>query len=237
MMKKMLMVSALLGAVLVSSNILAAPRGGAIRPLKKGVIAFDFDLTFINGHTGGYPYGQDRVTQKLALTDLFNNSGLYKTALEALQAKGYKIVIVTRGIEEDVARALAHAGLNDIISREDVYGASRDDYSHGSEQEGRPQRIGINTPKEWEAKKVEYLKHIMDVESASLPKVVDKKAKVYFYDDTQENIVAARAAGFKNSYVVKTMKSDGVVGGGLSLLQELAENMTPDDNPVIKDPS
>ena len=64
-----------------------------------------------------------------------------------------------------------------------------------------------------------------------------KKSKVYFYDDTQENVVAARAAGFANSYVVKTMKNGGVVGGGLSLLQELAVSMTPGDNPVIKDPS
>lgn len=178
---------------------ISAAAGPAARVGQQKVMAFDFDQTFIPGHTNGWPYNQNRVTKKAALNVLSDPH--YREYLQKLQGLGFKIVVVTRGIEADVARALNEAGLSDIIAPQDVYGAlvsPHDTYSNGHEQSGRPARIGINTPKEWESKKVEYLNYIMTQYHTT-------KDNVYFYDDTPKNVEAAQASPnglFPHSYVV-----------------------------------
>lgn len=194
---------------------------------KQKVMAFDFDQTLIPGHTGGLPYGKDRMTEKPVLNVLPDS--LYREYLEKLQMYGFKIVVITRGIEEDVARALNEAGLSDIIAPQDVYGASvspSDHYFHGYEQPGRPQRIGINTASEWEAKKVEYLNHIVSHYHTT-------KDNVYFYDDTASNIIAAQHDGFEHSYVVDL--EHGI--NGIDLLESIVaeqERMNPVKSPAKK---
>ncbi|MCF7900452.1 hypothetical protein K9K77_03000 [Candidatus Babeliales bacterium] len=194
---------------------------------KQKVMAFDFDLTLINGHTGGFPYGKDHMTKKPVLNVL--SDSLYREYLQKLQMYGFKIVVITRGIEEDVARALNEAGLSDIIAPQDVYGASMspsDHYSHGYEQPGRPQRTGINKPDEWVAKKVEYLNYIVFQYHTT-------KDNVYFYDDTALNVIAAQHNGFEHSYVVDVENHVN----GIDLLKSIVaeqERMNPVKSPAKK---
>ena len=137
----------------------------------KKILALDFDLTLTDIHTQGhikqtqlYWYSSSNLNQLVNCLHKFKNSG-------------WKIYIVSRGIENDIIQYLTK--LNIIRLFDGIYGAKN--FSH----------LGENTSL-WSKYKTEYLNHIISMNDA-------KKENLYFIDDTEENIIFAKSSGYSNS--------------------------------------
>jgi FMN phosphatase YigB (HAD superfamily) len=90
---------------------------------------------------------------------------------------GWKIYIMSRGIEEDIVKYLTK--LNIIELFDDIYGAKN--FSHLGENALSLSRY-----------KTEYLDIIISINNT-------KKENLYFIDDTEENIIFAKSSGYSNS--------------------------------------
>lgn len=137
----------------------------------KKILALDFDLTLTDIHTQGhikqtqlYWYSQTNLNQLSNCLRKFKNSG-------------WKIYIVSRGIENDITQYLTK--LNIIGLFDGIYGAKN--FAHLRE-----------TTHTWSKYKTEYLNNIISMNEA-------KKENLYFIDDTEENIIFAKSSGYSNS--------------------------------------
>ena len=108
--------------------------------------------------------------------------------LRTYRQKGWKVYINTRGIQSAVIRYLNSVDLSKYI--DGVYGAHNMEELNGSG---------------WAERKVSILHTIRQLHD-------ETPNNIYFFDDTKENILAAKQAGYANSYVVTNTKGVPVPG-------------------------
>lgn len=135
------------------------------------ILVIDFDLTLTDIHTQGhikqtqlYWYSSENLNQLANCLCKFKNSG-------------WRVYIVSRGIEEDITQYLTK--LNIIGLFDGICGAK--DFAH----------LGENALT-WSKYKTEYLNHIISMNGT-------QKENLYFIDDTEENIIFAKSSGYSNS--------------------------------------
>lgn len=104
--------------------------------------------------------------------DYFGKNRLYKVKklLSDIKQHNHEIYINTRGITTLVQNYMKHVGLNKYVTK--IYGAKD---------------ITELQSNDWPDRKVTILKKIKNRHPGK---------PIYFYDDMQDNIMAARAAGF-----------------------------------------
>ncbi len=152
------------------------------------ILVFDFDLTFINHHSRGYPISNN--------TQLIDEETAYKynkyCRILKKKHKFSHIIINSRGLKSEIKEYLKKCNIH--VDR--IYGAldSND--------------IASN---DWPNKKTRILNRI------SKKYTNGDKSKIYFYDDTAENINFAIENGYNNSHLV--------IINGLKLLKWIRKNM------------
>lgn len=171
------------------------------------IFVFDFDQTFILGHSGGQP----SIDNNYDTNDAFIKK-LCRT-LRLLVSNNILIYINTRGVVEDVRNYLRHrfnqVGENFDYFVKDIFGAENEEqisnpYSTTLEFWYKDNIVSSElelvthndaSTRVWAYKKTAYLNTIKEQEN------VDKEC-VYFFDDTQINILYAKACGYCNSFVI-----------------------------------
>lgn len=108
----------------------------------------------------------------------FDDINEIKNLLDFFSSK-YKIYIITRGMEDKVKRYLEKYKLMDYF--QDIYGANEDKPIERDD---------------WDKIKVEYLDFIVMKENI-------KKNNIFFFDDTEINVLTAINSGYTNSFQVK----------------------------------
>ncbi len=143
-------------------------------PIRQYCLALDFDLTMTDIHSNG----------KISLKNFYwkdlktHNTIVY--LLEKFKNLNWGIYVVTRNIQSDVKKYLDTYGFSNII--DDIYGAKNLSHMYDG-------------TRQWACYKTEFLNEISCRES--LP-----KSNIYFFDDTQENILVAKSNGFVNSKII-----------------------------------
>ena len=154
---------------------------------KKPIIVFDFDLTFIDDHSGGIPITKRTKNLSQATTNK------YIEYLTNIKTKFSKIYINSRGvIPEEIQQYFVNNGIDEYI--DDFYGA--DSNAEISKTRNNNITNTSNSTSYWSKRKVRNLNDIL------LYNPGYRKNDIYFYDDTELNIKEARKSGYVNSYVV-----------------------------------
>ncbi len=137
------------------------------------ILVFDFDLTFINHHSRGYPISNN--------TQLIDEETAYKynkyCRILKKKHKFSHIIINSRGLKSEIKEYLKKCN----IKVDNVYGAKNSD------------DISIL---DWPKQKTIILNKICKKYD------VEDKSNIYFYDDTAANIDYAIKNGYINSHLV-----------------------------------
>ncbi len=139
------------------------------------ILVFDFDLTLISHHSQGYP-----ISTNLLLIDE-ETAKKYNKYFRILKRK-YNvshIMINSRGLKHEIKEYLDKCN----IHIDKIYGAKNSEDISSLE---------------WPNKKTNILNRI------SKKYTNGDKSKIFFYDDTKENIDVAIKNGYGNSYLVIT---------------------------------
>jgi hypothetical protein len=136
------------------------------------ILVFDFDLTLISNHSKGYP-----ISTNLPLIDE-ETSEKYNKYFRILKKKHNvsHIMINSRGLKSEIKEYLDRCN----IHIDKIYGARN------------PEEITHN---DWPNKKTRILNRI------SRKYANGDKSKIYFYDDTSENIDVAIKNRYTNSHL------------------------------------
>jgi HAD superfamily phosphatase (TIGR01681 family) len=152
------------------------------------ILVFDFDLTLISNHSKGYP-----ISTNLPLIDE-ETVEKYNKYFRILKRKHNvsHIMINSRGLKSEIKEYLNKCN----IHVDNIYGARNSD------------EISSN---DWPNKKTRILNRI------SKKYTNGDKSKIYFYDDTAENINFAIENGYNNSHLV--------IINGIKLLKWICKNI------------
>ncbi len=143
------------------------------------VLAFDFDQTFIKEHSGGIPVDQN---DKCTIKEI--DGAAYNKELDRLKSLYAHIFINSRGLKQSIKRYFQACFLRGV-SITDIYAATdQAEIGKGLEY--------------WAERKSVFLNEIAQKYTKG------DKSKVYFYDDTKENVAVAIKNGFTNSFVVSS---------------------------------
>ncbi len=137
------------------------------------ILVFDFDLTLISNHSKGYPISNNLPLIDEQIAEKYNK---YFRILKRKHNVSH-IMINSRGLKHEIKEYLKKCNIH--VDR--IYGAldSND--------------IASN---DWPNKKTRILNRI------SKKYTNGDKSKIYFYDDTAENIEVAKKNGYINSRLV-----------------------------------
>jgi len=140
------------------------------------ILAVDFDLTLTDFHSGGLPAIGKSLWDG-------NNLELLEKLLAEFKEKGFFIYCVSRGHRQMIIEYLSHYNIYKYFS--DCLGS---DSNHPINPYKNPELSNG----QWALWKVSLLEQIIENNHAD-------KSRIYFVDDTRQNILEAQKYGFVNS--------------------------------------
>ena len=165
------------------------------------VICFDFDLTLTENHSGGYPNEvidpEDPNSPPYTAWNSIKGRESVKAMLITLKKNGFKTYIVSRGIQQQINQYLSRESLTSYFNG--VMGAYDGDHLEAEN---------------WANIKLDYIQKIAQRENVTLDKII-------FFDDTQENIAVAKAAGV-NALLVNPPTSTTTVSMVSTMLETIS---------------
>jgi ubiquitin C-terminal hydrolase len=181
------------------------------------ILVLDFDQTFLKEHSNGTP-----ITKKIILSDA--DKADYIKYLTALRKYFNKIYINTRGLKAEITQWLRQYDLFEENLINDVYGAdvvNKTDITVDKLLAINQENNEDESKQFWATQKVIFLNDIAADHS------ITDKSKIYFYDDTELNILEAKKNDqFINSFTVPiTIENYKNINGGTTLLKKILEDI------------
>lgn len=153
------------------------------------IFVFDLDNTITTEHTGGRYNSKYDNYQNYINTHMIN---LLIGLFIYIKRRGDKIYINSRGLLVSVYDLCCDIGIDRYV---DGYYCAHDNKSTTHIQKVTCSKYSINS--KWGKIKTIYLNMICDHENV-------EKHNIYFFDDTSQNVNAARNNGFINSFIVNS---------------------------------
>jgi hypothetical protein len=181
------------------------------------ILVLNFDQTFLKEHSNGQPLTNNNFLSGIDKAE-------YIKYLTELRKYFDKIYINTRGLKEEIKQWLTKHSLFGENLINSVYGA--DVVKKTDIALDKPLAI-FQKDNESESKLFWAKQKVIFLNEIAADHSITDKSKIYFYDDTKENIEEAKKDNqFINSFIVPTkIENNKNKNGGTTLLQKILEDI------------